>query len=445
LESDYVEVTLVAQGARIYEKNVQKLYLDFNQNIKFTGTVLPNAEVITLTALYFYKRQVVGQASRHVFLKGDKKGSKRPQVFNPGQIAIGGNIDSVDITVMVNYSIKDNLLSWRVIDATGAVDDSEEIYLDDSRAFAYRLMRDVGYEAYSGRGAWNILESVGQRIGKLLPGALFTALKNNIFSKEKTPRMLLMTDEFYIPWELAFHENLELNSKYPAFLNLQTEIGRWLLSKGVERQPVSMLRFDQFGVVAANYNEMDQRPLLEAQYEKETLIRRYGARSVAAMKNDLTKIADSLPSLEGRILHLALHGYSRPDLNEQSIALEDGNLLAAAWLPARLHDEKPILSFIFLNACQVGTAGSSLSQAGGFPGELFSRGLLGFIAPLWDVHDVHARTFSEGFYDQVLNQKIPVSKAILSLRRNFESGGSLTEMAYIYYGHPRLQFEQVMK
>ena len=96
---------------------------------------------------------------------------------------------------------------------------------------------------------------------------------------------------------------------------------------------------------------------------------------------------------------------------------------------------------MFLNACQVGTAGASLGQASGFPGVLLKKGMLGFVAPLWEVHDTHARAFAEAFYKETLTNNRPVAEVLMELRKNYNYKESLTPLAYLFYGNPGLTLD----
>jgi hypothetical protein len=439
-EVDFVDVLVVAVGARMEQTGMQKLFLNLNSQIRVSGTVLPQANEVLLTVLYFYSGQPVGQGTRRIAVAGQQPATSEPGM--PAEpLAVGREMEPVDLVATATYSAPDQLLSWRIVAGGQEVGEAAEVELAAGRQFAGQLMSSLAAESFAGRAAWNTLQGLGTRVGQLYPPAFYRALRELADRLDRPPRVLLLTNEFYVPWELAFHPELQLDENYPPFLNLQTEIGRWLISAGIKRQPTDRLPFDQFGVVAADYPfDSDQVPLEEALAEKQALIDRFQAVAIEAKREDLMELADAPPAV-GRILHLALHGYSRPDLNEQSIALEDGSLAAEGWLPVPFGKQKPVLSFVFLNACQVGTAGSHLSQAGGFPGALFQRGLLGFIAPLWDVHDVKARAFSEGFYQHVLTGKEPVGETILGLRRKLNYKESLTEMAYVYYGHPGMRLE----
>lgn len=439
-EIDFVDVLVVAVGARIDQTGMQKLFLNLNSQIRVSGTVLAQSEEVLLTVLYFYGGQPVGQGTRRIAVRGFERVVTEPRP-TAEPLAIGREMDPVDLVVTATYSAANELLSWRIVAGGEEVGTPTEVAFAEGRQFAGQMMSSLLAESFAGRAAWNILQGFGARVAQLYPAGFFTALRKLNDTLDRPPRVLLLTNEFYVPWELAYHAELALDPAHPPFLNMQAAIGRWLLSPGITRQPVDMLPFDQFCVVAADYPfDSDHIPLEQALEEKKMLIEVHQAKAIEAKKEDLLGLASQPPAV-GRILHLALHGYSRPDLNEQSIALEDGSLSAEGWLPIPIGDQKPVLSFVFLNACQVGTAGSHLSQAGGFPGALFLRGLLGFVAPLWDVHDAKARTFSEGFYEQILDQRASVGETILQLRRRVDYRESVTEMAYVYYGHPGLKLE----
>jgi CHAT domain-containing protein len=169
------------------------------------------------------------------------------------------------------------------------------------------------------------------------------------------------------------------------------------------------------------------------------LIDTFKAQPVKADQNSLLQLTGLKPATAGHLLHIALHGISNANLNEQYITLEDGRPLSAeAMIGPYFRKQTPPISFMFLNACQVGTSGSSLGQASGFPGVMLKKGMLGFIAPLWNIDDAPARNFSEQFYKNALGAGRPVGEVLLELRRKVNFQDSITELAYLYYGHPTL-------
>lgn len=142
----------------------------------------------------------------------------------------------------------------------------------------------------------------------------------------------------------------------------------------------------------------------------------------------------------GHLIHLAVHGLSDPMNNSQAILLEDQQRLVAGAIAGGYRPgDVPRFSFMFLNACQVGTPGQTLGQAGGFPGDMIRGGTIGFLAPLWDVHDVTARQFAQEFYNLTLGQGMTVGHAVHHLRKGYKNTESTTPLAYIYYGNPMLR------
>jgi len=102
----------------------------------------------------------------------------------------------------------------------------------------------------------------------------------------------------------------------------------------------------------------------------------------------------------------------------------------------------PRFALVFLNACQVGTAGADLGRMAGFPGALARGGVSGFIAPLWEVQDHVARDTAAAFYRFALDQAQEVGEAWRTLRARTPAGGSITPWAYVFYGHPCLRLDR---
>jgi CHAT domain-containing protein len=178
---------------------------------------------------------------------------------------------------------------------------------------------------------------------------------------------------------------------------------------------------------------------------EQAFLQQWKAVPLEAKKAELETVATGV-RIPGHLIHFAVHGLSDVAANHQAILLADNTQIMAAALTGRYRcGETPRFAFVFLNACQVGTAGESLGQAAGFPGILVRRGALGFIAPMWEVHDLVAREFAETFYKEVFDNKQTVGAALQAQRCGYDSKGSTTPIAYIYYGHPalRLSYEPI--
>jgi CHAT domain-containing protein len=104
--------------------------------------------------------------------------------------------------------------------------------------------------------------------------------------------------------------------------------------------------------------------------------------------------------------------------------------------------------FLFLNACQVGSAGALLGEWSGFAGNSIYGGFGAFLAPLWSVADNDAKDFALGFYRSMLAEQktpqetVPTAADVLRrLRAGYRSGSTPkpTYLAYVFYGHPLLR------
>jgi hypothetical protein len=83
------------------------------------------------------------------------------------------------------------------------------ITLPDTKQFAADLMSDLKTEDFRGVAARAILETVGREIAKLMPREFFDVLAEVQKRLGHAPGLLLLTDENYVPWELAHLEQAD--------------------------------------------------------------------------------------------------------------------------------------------------------------------------------------------------------------------------------------------
>jgi CHAT domain-containing protein len=102
--------------------------------------------------------------------------------------------------------------------------------------------------------------------------------------------------------------------------------------------------------------------------------------------------------------------------------------------------------FLFLNACDAGTAGDELGMAGGLVGSALEAGFRGCVGPFWSIASETARQVAEEFYKLTLERGEPVGAALRTLRGRFGTGGEGTVedtwLAYVFYGHPALRLKR---
>jgi hypothetical protein len=244
-----------------------------------------------------------------------------------------------------------------------------------------------------------------------------------------------------VPWELALLPR-PLDSQAQPFLAAQTSMGRWLRDPQVVVPPEVALEIRRMTVVTAGYGLKSGLPELKHAVAEGRALAKWDVIPVDATAAELQPLTGGV-CIPGHLIHFAVHGLSDPQLNDQEILLADRERLPAAALIGRYsRGTVPRFAFVFLNACQVGTAGESLGQVAGFPGVLVRRGTSGFVAPLWDVDDDEAAALAEHFYDATLSGHAPVGEVLRDFRRGFDGQGSTTRMAYVYYGHPALTLKR---
>ena len=417
------------------------LPLRVNAMVRFSGTLTGQTGSGSVKVLFFYEGQLIGTARRVITQEGHA-GVPDTAPATPAPLIPASADAAVDITVSVTWC-SDGSLEWR-LSAPSASDlitrQALRTSLPETRQFAADLLRDLKTQDHRGPAARNILENVGQDVAALMPTEFFTLLREVHGKIGRPPTLLLLTNETFVPWELALLDP-PLDGNAPPFLAASTRMGRWLEDMGVMLPPSANLAIRRITAVASQYGLRDGtaglRELKEAIKEQETLVSTWHAVALTAAMRDMTPMIRGI-GIPGHLVHFAVHGYSDPRANDQALLLADGSLLPASALTgAYKSGDVPRFSFVFLNACQVGTPGRTLGHAGGFPGTLVRRGTIGFIAPLWEVDDDLARERAESFYREAFGGQ-PVG-AVLQTGRAGYVDQSTTPMAYIFYGHPALR------
>ncbi|MET0832212.1 MAG: CHAT domain-containing protein [Acidimicrobiia bacterium] len=322
---------------------------------------------------------------------------------------------------------------------------------DDSLRFATQLIRDVG-QHLNDRTTDEVLRGIGRTISDHLPdefwevlGTVWNAVAGPDVPAEqrRAPAVQLLTEEPHVPWELAVLPE-PLDPDGPPFLGAQVDIGRWPLDRLAPPEP-SPLATEALGVVVGHYQDArGVRPLPSAVAEAEALAGRFRARSVDALPEYVDaalrgRFDDDGFSFEG--LHFAGHGINDPDRSGAYLMLSSGARLSS-FVFRDAGVARSGRAFLFLNACQVGTADDILGSYAGVAGFAVRGGFRGFVAPLWSVSDDLAKEVSLGFYE-ASNRGETVGGYLRSARRRFiqteTDSANATWLAYVYYGHPALK------
>jgi hypothetical protein len=397
---------------------------------------------IYLTVEYAYEAQVVGTATRHVVVGADAPPAARRA--DPCRLGVPGPETQTDILLTITRSrSRPGFLQWTILAPEPALQIGPLVTrLDDAREFAALVIQELKTQDYRGAFAAQILANKAQDIADIMPLEFFEALGAVRGAIGRAPTLLLVTDETYVPWELALLDQ-PLDATRPPYLAAQTIMGRWVRHEKVIAPPPVTLEISRLTAVAASYGlGTDLAKLKHAVDEQTHLHERWGAATLAAERKALEPLVEEARQA-GHLIHFAVHGLSDPEGNDQALLLADKSRLLPSALAGRYRcGEMAAFDFVFLNACQVGTAAVCLGQAAGFPGDLIRGGAKGFIAPLWNVDDDLALAFAKRFYEAVFVDHRAVGEVLYAERKAYAHKDSTTPMAYLYYGHPLLKLKR---
>ncbi len=440
---DLFTVTLLADGADVLDGAGQRvLPLKLGAEVTFACQARPGVSEVVLTAEFVCQWQVAGTATRRVLVSAGPATAAPPAApSDPCRMGVPAREAQTDLVLTITRSkAEPGNLMWTLLAPNPPLNIGPLVtQLSDAREFAAQIIQELRTQQYRGPFAGQILANKGQDIADIMPAEFFEALRQVHAAVGRAPTLLLLTDETYVPWELALIDP-PLDASRPSYLGAQTVMGRWLRHEKVQSPPPWTLLIDHLTAVAAGFGLGTNLPALAfALDEQQFLATTYQARLLGATSAELATLVTA-PRRAGHLIHFAVHGLSDPAGNDQALLLADDTRLPPSALAGRFRcGEVPNFSFVFLNACQVGTAGGSLGQAAGFPGDLIRGGVQGFLAPLWNVDDQAAREFAERFYAAALAQGTPVGEVLLAERKLYDEAGTTTPMAYIYYGHPLLK------
>ena len=434
-------ILVSAVDGQVIGDNYAPLKLKLEATAEFKIQPAAGCDFVRVSAMYFFRSEPVGSIVRTVSIAGrparDPVHPPIPDLFRPVLRTV--NRKTLDLVLLIKRE-EGTRITWQAL--KGDIP-SESIPVDvgDARQFASQLDQNQrGYE-YRGFAGHNAVRVTGAAIEKKIPGAIKQDYLAPLLNAGTPPRILILTNEPYIPWELALLDPEITGKSDLEYFGALARIGRWWVEDGMGA-PAPNVRVERMTVVAADTYK-DQKELPEAKAEREWLSDKFKAIPAIPVLGNLKPVLDwikSLPIGPGHLAHFALHGYSNPIANEQVLMLGDGGNLDPGLLSGvrRKADKIPRYEMVFLNCCQVGTGAMTLGQFAGFPGKLLEVGTNAVIGPIWEVDDTAAHLLVENFYKNTFDHNVPVSEALRQLRASRNPEETTTPLAYIFYGHPDL-------
>ncbi|MHC8291257.1 CHAT domain-containing protein [Pseudomonas sp. XS1P51] len=441
-------IVVSAEGAAIKGKAMAELELDMTAECRFM--VLPGTGLkeITLRAHYMFRDKLVGAIVKTLDVESATSRAPSKHATSSASsctfpLADAGAIEPVDIVLWVQKETEDRVAWMALKRGTKLRLGPFSVSLKNPQALGKRLANLCSQtDDHDESTARAELRAMGKKITRLIPKKILNEVLLPALSDGKVPSILLLTDEPYVPWELASFAPDEIGQENPAYLGEVAQIGRWWTAEN-SPGPVSQVSIKLISALAGDYQGGAMPKLKHALQERELLHQKYKAKIIVARESEVKAWLDLEPRPSGHLAHVALHGYSDIEPDMQGLRLEDGfNISPYRFAGDWYKNQTPRFTAVFLNACQVGTAGEQLGCLGGFPGAVIAGGASAFIAPLWEVKDDVALQVAKSFYKSTLSGRNTVGETFRRIREGARDKGSITSLAYLFYGHPLLRMSR---
>lgn len=245
--------------------------------------------------------------------------------------------------------------------------------------------------------------------------------------------------EPHIPWELVrlrHPDTGEVDERYLCEYGLVRNLGGASRPRTIGRGAWSYL--------VGDYPNQTQKALSEdAKYLASSL----PGRGIQPAKIASTE-REMLLALEAGafdVLHIACHGQSdQQKIDDARLIIGDRQTIRHGVQPiaidaltvqqtAKLATRGPL---VFLNACQSGREGQSLTRLGGWPAAFWTAGAGAFVGTSWSVYEKPAAVFASAFYDALLDGAT-LGAAAAKARSAAKQLGDASWLAYLVYGDPR--------
>jgi hypothetical protein len=344
-----------------------------------------------------------------------------------------------DLTVRVLRGNERGKLLWSFESPHATlVDDGASWIGDDPDTFARTVISTIA--AHEGKATLALgLHGIGLTIAEKVPHEMWAALQTVVDAiSPRRPTVLLLSEEAYVPWELASMP-APIDASVIGFLGAQVTIGRWVLAADRPHlPPPRLVHVDEMIVVSGRYEQPGWSRLEHAEAEAAALVARYHGIEVDAVTDKVVGCLLGHPT--GNVLHFSLHGKYDPGSAKQGLVLIDGEVIDPLVVKGGSLTNGPL---VFLNACQVGTGQQTLGDYSGLAESFLFAGASAVVAPLWSIDDGVASDLAERFYSRAFAGDA-LAEIVRAERAAFGTGAdanSSTLVAFQFFGHPAMRLE----
>lgn len=255
-------------------------------------------------------------------------------------------------------------------------------------------------------------------------------LKEQLWAaRDRIKSVIVQSEEPWIPWELCRLQGREDGHVVEGpFLAEGYTITRWM--PGIPFRP--RLSMKQIALVVP-----DDSGLPLAAEERDYILSLAGSgHKVTAIPANYAAVREALASGTYDGWHFTGHGAARTGSSDRaSIYLQAEEELTPLDLSGTASNLGAATPLVFLNACQVGRSGMSLTGIGGWARRFLEAGAGAFIGTYWSVYDTPAFDFAKEVYARLLNGTA-IGQAVREARLAVREAGDPTWMAYTVFGEP---------
>ena len=248
--------------------------------------------------------------------------------------------------------------------------------------------------------------------------------------REEIKSIRIISQEPWIPWEIIKPYNIVDGRRFEdKFLCEQYSFSRWVEHdehiKHNELKKIKVVAPTDIGLTAAT-NECDW-------------IKLFGAANGLDVSSisTYTDVKACLDNPDFDILHFSTHGeYNEKTPQSSTIDLQGNAPFSPEHIVGVSISGRDVNPIVFLNACQAGAQGFSLTGIQSWATSFIEAGAGCFIGPLWSVSDETAFKFVKALYNQLSNGVTPLGEAVRRARKDCKQPGDPSWLAYQMYGHP---------
>lgn len=268
------------------------------------------------------------------------------------------------------------------------------------------------------------------------------AIFRNLLSFFKDAVIEVTAEDFFLPWELLYIENVEESISIENFLGARHVISRVIdLGNSPFISPYIYQQVPRIGLLTNNdlqYVRTHETPFFDQlDRTKKIALLKLGVLNPDRKENGMRDFEIFLTN-RMEIAHFACHAFGNQDEHSQSsMMLSDEFEISLNDL--RMLDELEMTDnpIVILNAC--GTGNINSEHASFFAKEFLKFGARGVIATDCEVPDYFAAEFTRQFYPEFL-YGTPIGEALFKTRRHFiEKYNNLTVLIYSMYATPMIK------